>query len=243
MPGLAVFLINIHTLIPDSEWQLPLTTMPVSTKNSLQQHCSPPAVFTTFTLLLAISSSSIAFQKGIQATSCPHPSKMDLASVHKNQVLRKSLLLPSSLKIRYYPYNALPLIKKVQVCNCYQWPTWLTVRTPINCTRKHHASCMVHKDARGTTGQYPKPRELCTKATTETGGSGPPSCSTNSRKEQQPWTQLLGRREQQLVLVLIIHAAVRSLNSAFSQEPNFGISHGYLKSPLASGSSIQLLLC
>lgn len=78
----------------------------------------------------------------------------------------------------------------------------------------------------------PKPeRELRTKASTEPGASGLLSCSTNSWKEQQPLTWLLGRREQWPVLALLLHAAVGSVNSAFSQEPG-----QILASPMATSN-------
>lgn len=54
---------------------------------------------------------------------------------------------------------------------------------------------------------------------------------TAARKEQQPLTWLLGRREQWLALVLLFHAAVKSVNSALSQEPG-----QTLASPMATSN-------
>lgn len=90
---------------------------------------------------------------------------------------------------------------------------------PINWLRKHRASCTVHKDARGATGRSPETSELRTKTITELGAAGPPPARpTDSQKEQQLLTGLPGRREQQLLPVLLLHTAVGSVTSASSQE-------------------------
>lgn len=66
--------------------------------------------------------------------------------------------------------------------------------SPINWPRKHCASCMVHKDARGATDRSPETSKLHTKASTVLGAAGPPSRPTASQKEQQLLRRLPGRR-------------------------------------------------